>query len=621
MSISPVGRLGRAALAAVVVAGALVVPLAATATADTPAPTPVDTVGADALPTWQINGVVWSQAIVGNTVYVTGSFTKARPPGVPVGGAGEVAAQNIFAYDVRTGEPVAGFSHALNGQGLVIRGSADGSRVYVGGDFTEVDGVARGHIAAFNTATGALLPWAPNIGGQVRGLAVTPSTVYVGGNYPSANGVLRTHLAAFQVSNAAITDWAPAVAGTGGYVWAMVMSPDQSQVVVGGSFTTLNGMAAYGMGALDATTGATRPWAAQERIRTAGLNGGITSLKADDTSIYGAGYAFGSGATFEGTFAADPDGGAIRWVNDCLGDTYDVEPMAGALYSVGHVHDCTVIGGFPDTSPRSRWQKAMAQSLTPAGVITKKDAYGWDFRGLPYTQLLQWYPDLDFGTYTPDRQAAWAVEGNGDYVVLGGEFPKVNGAAQQGLTRFLKKSVGPHSLKPLYVTAMNPTATSTESGTVRIRFGSTWDRDDEQLTYDVYRDGGPSIGSVTSTSVWWKLPPWSSPIPAARPARPTPTRCGPRTPPATSSGPWPPAPWSSRTPRPPRTRRRSGPTAPRTCGASTTAPPRPWTPSAPRTSPSPARRRPPVSPEVPWARSVARRARATRPSPSPSPMR
>lgn len=496
----------RLGLVSLVLGVGLVLPSAPHAAAVEPT-TPVETVGADALPTWQINGVVWSQAIVGTTVYVTGSFSKARPPGVPVGGAGEIAASNLFAYDIRTGAPVSTFSHALNAQGLVVRASADGSRIYVGGDFTTVDGQARGHIAAFSTATGELLPWAPNIGGQVRALAVTPDLVYVGGNYPSANGSTRTHLAAFRTTNAQMTDWAPAVAGTGGYVWAMVMSPDQSQVVVGGSFATLNGVAAYGMGALDATTGATRPWAAQERIRTAGLNGGITSLKADATTVYGSGYAFGSGATFEGTFAADPNGGAIRWVNDCLGDTYDVEPFNGALYSVSHSHDCSAINEFPDTNPRSRWQKAMASNLVPDGVITSKDAYGWDFRGLPYASHLQWYPDLEFGSYTPDRQAAWAVEGAGDYVVLGGEFPAVNGVAQQGLVRFLRTSVGPHSFKPIYTAGMDPVATSTSEGTVRIRFNSTWDRDDETLTYDVYRDNGPSIGSVTSSSIWWSQPP------------------------------------------------------------------------------------------------------------------
>ncbi len=140
-------------------------------------------------------------------------------------------------------------------------------------------------------------------------------------------------------------------------------------------------------------------------------------------------------------------------------------------------------------------------------MTTRNDAYGWDFRGVPFAGLRQWYPDLEFGSYTPDRQAAWTVEGSGDYLVLGGEFPTVNGTAQQGLVRFLDKSVGPHSFKPIYLAGMDPVATSTESGEVRVRFNSTWDRDDETLTYDVYRDNGPSIGSMTSSSVWWKLPP------------------------------------------------------------------------------------------------------------------
>ena len=46
------------------------------------------TVSADGLPTWQVNGVVWSQAVAKNMVFAGGKFTAARPPGVAVGGAG-----------------------------------------------------------------------------------------------------------------------------------------------------------------------------------------------------------------------------------------------------------------------------------------------------------------------------------------------------------------------------------------------------------------------------------------------------------------------------------------------------------------------------------------------------
>ena len=58
--------------------------------ADT-APIPEDdpnnpvTMTAAPLPTTQINGVAWSQAILGNTVYVGGNFSNARPPGAAPG--------------------------------------------------------------------------------------------------------------------------------------------------------------------------------------------------------------------------------------------------------------------------------------------------------------------------------------------------------------------------------------------------------------------------------------------------------------------------------------------------------------------------------------------------------
>jgi PKD repeat protein len=474
-----------------------------------PTPTPPTTVTADALPTWQINGVVWSQVVAGNTVYVTGAFTKARPPGVAVGGAGEVDALNIFAYDLTTGNRVTTFNHALNAQGLAISTSPDGSRVYVAGDFTTVDGISHGHIAAFSTADGALLPWNATIGGQVRSLAVSDTTVYAGGSFPTAGAQPRASLAAFSpatTTQATLRPWDPTAGGGNASVLAMVMAPDSSRVILGGSFETLDGVAAYGMGSVDATTGAVLPWAANTKIRTAGFNGGITSLSTDGTQIFGTGYAFGSGASFEGTFGADPSTGNLNYVNDCLGDHYSSFPLAGVLYSTSHSHDCTVVGSFPDTSPRSRWQKVTAEPTTPIGMTNVKDAYGWDFRGIPYTGILHWFPNFAFGTYTPEAQAAWSVTGSGNYLSFGGEFPTVNGKAQQGLVRFALPASAPKLAKPIYRANLEPVARSTESGRVKVDFGSVYDWDDATLTYDVYRNNGGSIGSVTASSNFWTLP-------------------------------------------------------------------------------------------------------------------
>ena len=146
----------------------------------------------------------------------------------------------------------------------------------------------------------------------------------------------------------------------------MVAAPDKSRVIAGGSFSTINGQDAYGMGSIDATTGATLPWAANVRLRAAGLNGAIEGMSTDGISdLRRRATPTDTGAAFEGTFSADPTTGAINWVNDCLGDTYDIYPMGGALYTVSHDHNCTMAGAFRDTSPRARWQKATAERIGP----------------------------------------------------------------------------------------------------------------------------------------------------------------------------------------------------------------------------------------------------------------
>ena len=309
------------------------------------------TVSADPLPTVQIDGVVWSQAVVGNRVFAGGSFANARPAG-SAAGVGNIARANLLAYDITTGNLDASFAPVLNAQARVVASSPDGSRVYVGGDFTTVNGETRSRIAAFDTATGSLVAsFAPNIGYHVYAIAVTPSVVYVGGNFQGVGTASRSYLAAFRTSDGALLDWAPAAGG--GMVNALAVSPDGSKVAVGGRFTSLNGSSnpGYGLGFVDATTGALLPMAANSLIRNAGANSAITSFASDGGFLFGTGFTYASGGILEGSFKASWSDGTIDWIEDCHGDSYSTFVQADAVYVVGHPHYCGNVGGFPQGNP------------------------------------------------------------------------------------------------------------------------------------------------------------------------------------------------------------------------------------------------------------------------------
>jgi hypothetical protein len=131
-------RLAAMTAAAAVILSAVVI--AQPAMADSAPVDPTDpktpaTVTADPLPTTQIDGVAWSQVVVGNTVYVAGKFQNARPAGAAAG-TNLTPRSNLLAYDIRTGALITTFAPKLNAQALSVTASPDGSRIYVVGDFT-----------------------------------------------------------------------------------------------------------------------------------------------------------------------------------------------------------------------------------------------------------------------------------------------------------------------------------------------------------------------------------------------------------------------------------------------------------------------------------------------------
>ena len=473
------------------------------------------TVTADALPTVQIDGVVWSQAVAGNTVFVGGRFGNARPAGAAVG-QNQTPRSNFLAYDIRTGELISSINASFNAQVRTIAVSPDGSRLYVGGDFTTVNGLRRDRLAAFTLPGMQLIgTFLPPVAYHVYALAVSPDsqTLYVGGNFNAVGSQTRNKLASFRTSDGALLNWAPNAQG--GLVSALAVSPTGDRVVVGGRFNRMNGSSnpGYGLAAVNSTSGALVPWAINSVARNASDSAGITSLHSDGTNVYGTGFATVSAniGNMEGVFAASWNGGTVRWIADCHGDHYSTWASSEAVYAVGHAHFCGNIGGFPQTGSdnSSLWtyHRALGFSKAATGTVARNTTGNYfNYEGQPAPSPLLWYPDLDQGTFTGQNQGPWHVTGNSEYVVIGGEFRNVNFRPQQGLVRFAVPSIAPNDQGPkLFGNGWVPTASSTFAGSVRLTFPANYDNDNETLTYRVERDG-QVVGSVTADSSFFSRP-------------------------------------------------------------------------------------------------------------------
>ena len=384
-----------------------------------------------------------------------------------------------------------------------IAATPDGPRVFVSGDFTTVDGAARGHIAAFDTASGALVAnFTPNIGGTVRALTANNTRVYAGGAFTAASGQTRVRLASFATSNGALQSWNPSADDN--TVWSMVLTPDNSKVVVGGAFTTINGAAAYGMGAVDSISGASMPWATTDKIRNATNSGAITSLRTDGEQIYGTGYAYGGPTNFEGEFAADPTTGAVNWLNDCHGDTYDVFPWAtfctasatsttapGLGSSLGVAAPVEVCNCYHDVSHRGErgtrqlWLKPQWHARgAPAALVSN------DVSGQLHGTVPSWLVSHRQQRLPRHRRRVSAR----------------NGTNQQGLVRFARPGLAPNR-RAVENADLVPVANSVSANSARVTWTAQWDMDNEILRYDVFRDGGTTpIGSVTGKSDFTNRP-------------------------------------------------------------------------------------------------------------------
>jgi hypothetical protein len=303
------------------------------------------------LSSWQTNAQVRALAYANGVVYLGGDFTSVRPPG-SAAGTNEVTRTYLAAFSAATGALLTSFSHSLNGSVQALAVSPDGSRLYAAGEFTSVDGQSRPTLAAFDTATGALsTTWTPRLDriSDRMALATSGDRVYIGGNFLQINGQNQARLAAVTADTGTLLPWTPTLDER---VYAIAVTSDGGKVFLGGEFRTVNGAAHRAIASLSSSDASLIPFPAESAVPpiSASCDSAVLDITLDNSTVYVANGGVGPGC-FDGTFAAALSDGTLKWRSDCLGATEAIELVGGVLYKGSHAHDCSRVTTDPDAFP------------------------------------------------------------------------------------------------------------------------------------------------------------------------------------------------------------------------------------------------------------------------------
>lgn len=335
---------------------------------------------------WVTNGVVRAVVRANGNTYIGGPFTQVSP----VSGGPAQARNHLAAFDANGA--LLSWNPNVSGWSIDTM-AAQGSLIYVGGNFTSIGGQMRNHIAAIDATTGAPTGWNPSANGQVY--VVAPSTngtvVYAGGLFNTIGGAPRVRLAALDASTGNATSWNPQGDGEVGDI---AFSPDGSIVYVAGQFTNMGGQPRLNLAALSAATATATAWnpAPDDQLQEIEVVGATAYVAGAFTVI---------GGQPRNYFAAvdTTTGAPTGWNPGSNGNAYALT-VNGSTVTVGGFF--TSIGGQP--------RNHIAALDATTGAATS------------------WNPNAnDYGVD--------ALVIDGGYAYVGGQFTTINGLARANFAR------------------------------------------------------------------------------------------------------------------------------------------------------------------------------------------
>ncbi len=287
-----------------------------------------------AMATWSpTDGTVYATVRVGDRVIIGGDFTTLESPD----GSQRVARPYLAAIDLTTGAVDNGWTGNVEGvlsQATAVKALAyDGTRLFVGGDFTSINGDTRRGLAALDPRDGSVVKsWRKNVyGGSVMDLAIDRETLYAGGTFWYVGPDRRVRLAAMSTTTGEILDWAPDADHT---VRAVAVVPSTGEVVVGGRFGVVGGQPRKYV-AMVGADGVVTDWTPDQSSSTCENNDATNpciplDLVASADTVY-AGLAGPGGRVYSWDLA-----GNRRWTQWADGDVQALALQGNTLFAGGH---------------------------------------------------------------------------------------------------------------------------------------------------------------------------------------------------------------------------------------------------------------------------------------------
>ena len=290
-----------------------------------------------------------------NRVFIAGSFTSIANTIAPTTTINQANLASATTSPPASSTPASG--RPSTAAVAAVEASPDGTKLFVGGSFNTVNGVAKQKVASLNLTTGAPLTtfgFTNSTNNPVTALAATNSTLYVGGRFTRINGVLKTGLAAVNAASGVVDptfdNHLSGGIGVNGQLGVpqLKLTHDDSKLLVVHTGRQIDGQDRLGMGIIDTATKQLLPFRSSLWDDNLARVGGVTRIAAADIAPDDSYFVVTSGSGGDAPPISDT---AVAYPLDAASlQNDDVQPLwisrhFDSIYSVAITEQAVYLGG------------------------------------------------------------------------------------------------------------------------------------------------------------------------------------------------------------------------------------------------------------------------------------